>query len=267
MSVKSVAAAIICLVIGLFAGRLLPSVDTGEVVTGHSGPGAGGQPGVGTPGSADAGPTRPTKSLRDGITDRNSIASGLSAMPGDEGLVVVPTSLLGELSLAGGIRSPGQDIISKDGKVEELLQMTDQEKAEIEAEWEAARQQIRKLEAQAATSEDLDDGAVRITLPDLSGGMENLGNNFQSSVRGTLGDNRGGAFLAMKQVDSIFTPPPGERTYTVGAESVGDGRWRFRMTLEGASGRRVWVGENIPDEISHLTDAASIVRSLNEDDE
>jgi hypothetical protein len=34
------------------------------------------------------------------------------------------------------------------------------------------------------------------------------------------------------------------------------------MTLEGAGGHRVWVGNSIPDEIRHLTDAASIISSL-----
>ena len=41
-------------------------------------------------------------------------------------------------------------------------------------------------------------------------------------------------------------------------EETGDGSWRFHMVLEGPAGRRVWVGERVPDEIRHLAGDAYI---------
>ena len=103
---------------------------------------------------------------------------------------------------------------------------------------------------------------MRISVPDLSNAMTGVGEDFRTSVRGILGDDRGDVFLAMKQADRMFSAPEGGRTYVVTVEETGAGGWRFRMTQEGGDGRRMWVGDSIPDEIRHLTDPARIVPSL-----
>ena len=180
-------------------------------------------------------------------------------------MVTVPRELIELLSRAAGNRSAGQPLFSQDGKLEEALQIVDREKAELQTAWHASRRKIRDLEAETSTAEDLEDGSVRITVPNLADRMEGLRKGFSSSVRNILGNNRGEVFLSMKQADQLFTPPEGDRTYTVSPEPVGDGSWRFRMTLESANGRRVWVGGNIPDEILHLTAAAHIIPRLDED--
>jgi hypothetical protein len=189
--------------------------------------------------------------------------SGLTDLPKDANLVTVPTSLISELSLAIGTRSAGQALFSRDGKIEKILKITDQEKAVVQKAWKQSRHEINELEAGVSKSESLEDGSVKITVPDLANGMGALGEDFQATVKNTLGENRGEVFLAMKQVDRIFTPPAGERTYSVAVEAIGDGRWRYHMTLVGPSGRRVWVSEKVPDEIRHLTDAARIVPTMN----
>ncbi len=182
----------------------------------------------------------------------------------DSRLLSVPAALIRELSLAGGTRSAGQDLFSRDGEMEKLLQITDQEKAVVQKAWAQSLQKIQELEARSSKSEDLEDGSVQITVPDLSRDRGELAKGFRSSVNDTLGDNRGDVFLAMKQVDQIFTPKSGQRVYTVSVEAIGDGRWRYHMaSVDGEGKRRVWVGEKVPNEIRHLTDAAKIVPSIN----
>ncbi|MBK1855054.1 hypothetical protein JO972_08795 [Verrucomicrobiaceae bacterium 5K15] len=173
-------------------------------------------------------------------------------------LITVPRRLLEELSLAAGNRTAGQPLFSSDRKLEALLQIVGSERATVEKAWKNSLQKTREMEAESATSEDLTDGSVRITIPDLGSDIASIGAEFKSTVCNILGPERGEVFLALNQADSLFTPPKGDRTYTVKSEAIGDGRWRFHMTLEGSLGRRVWVGNSIPDEIRHLTDAANI---------
>lgn len=116
------------------------------------------------------------------------------------------------------------------------------------------------------TSEELNEWSVRINLPDLATSFTSLGDDFRSTVHGALGENRGEAFLAVKQIDGMFSPLGGARSYTVTSESIGDGNWRYRMTLEGESGTRVWVGASVPEELRHLTDGANIAPSLDQDE-
>ena len=207
----------------------------------------------------------------EGVAVVSSADSDVSELPQDVNLVTVPASFISELSLGIGTRSVGQDLFSRDGKIEKLLQITDQEKAVVQKAWRQSRQKIYEHEAKVSTSESQEDGSVKITVPDVAKGMGSLSQSFESTVKNTLGENRGDVFLAIKQVDRIFAPPVGERTYKVAVEAIGDGRWRYHMTLEGPAGRRVWVSDNVPNEIRHLTDAAQIVPTMNptsdEDDE
>ena len=256
---KTILIAVVCLVVGLMLGRYLPSED----------PSGGEGSEVDDTSSQRRAVSRVSRRERIDSAHRGegggiTADSDLTDLSQDADLVTVPTSLILELSLATGTRSAGQALFSRDGKIEKILKITDQEKAMVQKAWRQSRQKIQELEANASTSESLEDGSVKITVPDLAKGMGDLGEGFQSTVEKTLGENRSEVFLAMKQVDRIFAPSAGERTYSVAVESIGDGRWRYHMTLEGAGGRRVWVSENVPNEIRHLTDAAKIVPTMNQ---
>ncbi|MFK7849885.1 MAG: hypothetical protein AB8D78_02805 [Akkermansiaceae bacterium] len=176
--------------------------------------------------------------------------------------VQVPLSFLGELSAAAGVRGIGGSLFTDNGLVERLLKVTDLEKAQLQKNWKETHEAIRAVEVSEMKSEEAQDGTVKIVLPAVPGGRPELGDRFAKQVTELMGEGRGDAFLAMKQIDRIFAPTESERTYQVEAEATGDGKWRFHMTLEDPKGRKVWVSETIPDEISHLTDAAGIQRSL-----
>ena len=259
---KTILIGVVCLLVGLVIGRFLPSENRS----------IGEDSGVDEMTHRTREVSRVSPRERIGSAHRDEgegVDAGLTAQSQDLNLVTVPASLISELSLAAGTRSAGQALFSRDGKMEKVLKITDQEKAVVQKAWRRSRHDINELEARAAMSESLEDGSVKITVPDLAKGMGALGEGFQATVENTLGGNRSDVFLAMKQVDRIFAPPAGERTYSVAVEAIGDGRWRYHMTLEGPSGRRVWVSEKVPNEIRHLTDAAKIVPSMNppEDEE
>jgi hypothetical protein len=188
---------------------------------------------------------------------RSDAAAGASVVSpiqiGDQGsMVLVPSALIGELSLAAGTRTLDQELFGPDGRIEQALGIDDYEREAIQSAWQASRQRIRELEAASMKRENVDEWSVQITVPDISASMASLGHDFGAEVRRALGDNRSEAFLAAKQIESIFSPPVGERSYTVSAEEVGDGEWRFRMILESPGESKVWVGATIPNEIRHL---------------
>ena len=167
------------------------------------------------------------------------------------------------MSRKAGARSAGQALFERDGVIEEALQITNEEKAVVQTAWQNTQKGIRELEARASVSKELEDYSVQITVPDLTQGMTHLGSDFSSTVQQTLGLNRGNAFLAAKQIDQVVAQSGQERTYTVQAELVGQ-KWRFKMTQDGPGGRRVWVGESVPEEIRHLTDEAQISPRISE---
>jgi hypothetical protein len=173
-------------------------------------------------------------------------------------MLMVSSSLIGELSRKAGARTFGQELFEPDGVIEEALQVTNEEKAVIQTAWQDTRKGIRELEARASVSKELEDYSVQITVPDLSQAMQRVKSDFSASVQRVLGESRGDVFLAAKQVDQMIANSDGARTYTVAAEPVGEDGWRFRMTQEGPDGRRVWVGDSVPEEIRHLTDVARI---------
>ena len=177
--------------------------------------------------------------------------------------VQVPLSFLSELSAAAGVRGVGGGLFTDNGLVERLLEVTDLEKAQLQSDWRETLEAIRAVEVSEMKSKEAQDGSVNIVLPAVPGGRPDLGGRFATRVTVLMGEGRGNAFLAMKQIDRIFAPVE-ERTYQVAAEATGDGKWRFHMTVEDLKGRRVWISETIPDEISHLTNAAGITRSLAE---
>ncbi len=249
----------VCLVVGVVLGHFLPLKNQSDQPSPRESMDEARSARSGAGSQVDfAASRRPAQDVG-GASDPDFAESGQ-----DRRLLSVPAALIRELSLAGGIRSAGQDLLSRDGKMEELLQITDQEKAVVQKAWTQSLQKIKELEASSSQSEDQEDGSVQITVPDLSRDRAELGKGFQSLVNDTLGDNRGDVFLAMKQVDRMFAPQSGQRVYTVSVEAIGDGRWRYHMvSVDGEGKRRVWVGEKVPNEIRHLTDAAKIVPSIN----
>lgn len=180
----------------------------------------------------------------------NAVAAGQNDP--EEGMALVPTALIGELSLAAGTRTAGQELFSRDGRIEEALRITDHEKAVIQTAWRDSLQRIRDLETASMQTEQIDEWSTRVTVPDLSPSMTSLRDEFRSTVDRALGGSRSEAFLAAKQTSNMFSPPSGDRSYTVTSEAAGDGQWRFRIMLAGPGGSRVWVGESIPNEIRHL---------------
>ncbi|MES2981113.1 MAG: hypothetical protein V4727_02275 [Verrucomicrobiota bacterium] len=182
----------------------------------------------------------------------------------DESMISVPISLLKSLSIAKSNHTMGQAILDDNDPVEAALGLTSVEKDRIQNDWQRASEKVREIEITALTTKDLEDGSVVLSLPDLSKERKDIAKQFMSSVTQTLGAERGEAFYATKQVDSRFAADAGERSVTVKIESAGEGEWSYQMSLQDASGSRVWVGESIPLELRHLADAAGILPTIEE---
>lgn len=264
MKLKTIGLAVGCVLLGIVLGRMLPGLSPSSTMDDMLGKDIG----VVSSGSSSTKtsernmPDWPVSPERSG--SQGSRAAETSGR--DEEMVWIPSSLLEELSADGGARTVGQNLFSGDGKIEEALKITDQEKTMIQAAWKKTQQKMRELEVSAMTSEVSEGGSVvTITVPDLSTDLREVGQGFGSEIRNSLGENRAAVFLAVKQVDRMFSPEASERTYRIEPESTGDGGWRYHMTLEGGGNRRVWVSETIPEQISHLTDVASIRRTLAEE--
>lgn len=265
MQIKTLAACTLCIVGGFVVGRMMPSAESElDSSAGEGGANSARSTKQGAvSGRAEARSGRRTRSDADAaVLDSDS---GLIDPTRDGKLVVVPASLIGKLSQSAGTRSLGQSLFTQSGEIEQYLQITDREKKEVQQAWKAVQKEMRQYESNAAQTEDLEDGSVKITVPDMSLAMRGFGKEFNESVQSSLGENRAEAFLQMKQADRILTPVEGDQVYTVKVEAVGDGRWRYHMAVESPSGRRVWVGENVPEELRHLTDAAKINPEMNPD--
>ena len=200
---KMIPACILCFVVGGIFGNLLPSGNRAQ----EEGGAMDSERLIGS-GNTRRGIGSDLGSLNGSVREEFPLASGLPDPPESKDLMVVSKELINQLSLAAGTRSAGLSLFSKDGKLEESLQIADREKAEIQTAWRESLQKIRDLEAASSTAVDLDDGSVRITVPVLAIEMGDVGELFQSSVKSSLGENRGDVFLAMKQIDRIF-----ERTF------------------------------------------------------
>lgn len=250
------ATAIACLAVGIVTGRMFPAGGAAQAAAGHSANAA--RPGEGRTKVS----TRDVPDWPAAMRPKAGRSQAGGEAPTEAGIVWIPATLLSELDSSSGLRSLGQELFGGDGKIEGLLGVTDQEKASIQTSWRDTQGKIRSLEAATMSSAQSPDGAVRITVPDLSDGLRKIGEGFGADVRKSLGDNRGDVFLAVKQMDRLFSPEIGERTYEVKAEPSGAGQWRFHIVIEDTNGRRVWVSDKIPDEIRHLTDAAKIIPSL-----
>jgi len=178
-----------------------------------------------------------------------------------ETFVRVPLSLIRELGASTGERIVG-DRLFNDSSAERSFGLGAEEKTQLQAAWAIARQSMKSSEVSSMTSTESADGTVTMVLPSLPSGYRLVGVRFRREVLKVMGAERGESFLALKQVDSLFQPHDGEQTIEVKTESTGDGAWRFHMTSHGPQGRKVWVSDTVPEEISHLTDAAGILRTL-----
>lgn len=195
------------------------------------------------------------------------VASGLPRPDEGGALVTVPSSLLEKLAAKNKNQSLQNELFSPGGELEAILQISDREKANLQQAWVKTRNRLRQLEVGKSKSETLPDGSVKITLPDVSTDVVGIGDEFFGILADQLGDNRAEAFASIRQLNSAFKRPEGETTYTVKVEAIGDGRWRYQMSQKGPSGNKMWIGENIPSSIRHLTDAANIRSHLNPPDE
>ncbi|MCH7228948.1 hypothetical protein MLD59_22590 [Verrucomicrobiaceae bacterium E54] len=253
-----VVACLACFAAGLLLGHLIPPKPDGMREAGRLGEHAPSR-------SSLDGPARSLERALDGESeDRVGKSESQGAATPGEDLVQVPFTLLAELGRAERVLSIDHPIISRDGRIEQILKITDREKEALQTAWRNSRAAIRDAEAAAVMMEELEDGSARLTLPDLSDRREAVADGCASSIRKILGQSRGDVFLAVRQVPSAFESQGGNWSCTVAPEATGDGRWRFHMTIEDAKGRRVWVGESIPDEIRHLAEAAGVVSSLND---
>lgn len=267
MQTKVIGACVGCLLVGLVLGRLLPGSggESRGTSIGQTNTGGPEQKASRAVGRSLSKPTRIRRSPENQqFLDRDS---GLNDPERDGKLVVVPAALIGKLSQAAGARSLGQDLFTQDGEVEQYLQISDREKKELQSAWRATQKEMRMYESNAAQTEDMEDGSVKITVPDMSSAMKGFGDGFHASVVEALGENRADAFVEMKQLNRILAPVQGDQAYTVKVEAAGDGRWRYHMSSQGPEGRRVWIGDSIPQEIRHLTDVAKIKPSMNPEPE
>jgi len=268
-NLKTLAMAAACLLLGVVIGRMLPADGVGEVQKANESVATWQTGEPRPPGDERSVPDRRTSSEPSGEVEagdgKAETETAVVKPVGDEKMLWVPASVLETLSQAAGTRTSGQNLFSGDGKIEEILKITDQEKAKIQTAWKETQDKLREMEAGAMKSEVSEDkSVVTITVPDLTARTKEIGESLGNTIRNSLGESRSNVFLAVKQVDRMFTPEAGEQTYRIEPEEVGDGGWRYHITLEGPSGRRVWVSETIPDEVGHLTDVASMRHSDSE---
>lgn len=176
-------------------------------------------------------------------------------------LVVVPTSLLRKYSNASASQVVRAGLFANSKEIQKALNITDQEKAQMQRNWREVRTRMRRVEIETATVEELEDGAVKINVPDLKDRYMVLGRDFGQRLVGILGENRATAFSAAQHLGEVFSPE-GESSYTIRMEATGNGYWRYHISQSGAQGGGAWVGAKVPAHLRHLTVHANIVSEL-----
>ncbi|MGB0774367.1 MAG: hypothetical protein ACPG32_06140 [Akkermansiaceae bacterium] len=187
--------------------------------------------------------------------------------PSDADLIVVPVDLLEKLASSGKQIDVHDDLFSSSGELIEALQISDREKAGLQHAWRQARAKLREIEAANAKSVTLKDGSVQITVPNLKTQISKIGDEFNQVLSNHLGPNRAAAFSGARGLNQAFSSLAGEAIYTVKVEATGDGRWRYKMHQQGPRSNKAWIGDNVPEVIRHLTDAANIRANLNPKDD
>lgn len=189
---------------------------------------------------------------------------GVQEMQGEDEakeFVVIPSALLKSFAGNAGSADIHASLFADDADVEKLLNISDQEKAQLQNNWRAMQRKLKKVELANAEIGETADGSVTITLPSMTDQMLEIGDEFKSSIGGVLGENRGKAFSAIKQLDSAFVNEE-PTSYSVKMESTGDGFWRYHIKQQGGQGNKAWVGSKVPHRLRHLTEAANIVGEL-----
>ncbi len=124
--------------IGYFAAQAGWDDGTGATVPEVNGDAGAGELRDGGSSASRVAALRVTEALAGSIQDDVMIEA---AEP--EGVVMVPSSLIEELSKSKGSRKLGQELFDRDGQVEEILKITDQEKAVVQTEWRSMRDRVR----------------------------------------------------------------------------------------------------------------------------
>ncbi len=241
-----------CLLVGLMVGYWIPDESPEETGSGIS---QVRQEVVHSTRSSD----RPTTAgFERSAPDRDPGEVRLSS----SGWVSVPTEFLQELSSTHAVQSSRSDLFGNDAVLLNALGISEGEKESLERHWAEIRQEVQKVEVRESRALQLDDGSVEIKIPDLSRVISPVGDDFQGRVEKVIGKDRASVLMAVKKIDQALGSESGERRYHIAVEAVGDGDWRYHMTYEAGDARRVWVGESVPNEIRHITDAARVTPSL-----
>ncbi|BDS08084.1 hypothetical protein NT6N_31240 [Oceaniferula spumae] len=249
----------LCLVTGWLIGRSFPAAQESVDASDETSSQARKTNRRASPASQDSSRSARRSARVDG-TKQESLAaqSGLSNPDATARLVVVPLGLLDSMSETAGFRSGDADIFDKDGRIEAILEISEQDKTVIQTSWKQALEKIRKLETNSAKTEDLQDGSVKITVKPAVDALAVIGQEFQSVVSGRLGENRADALLSIKQVGRMFTPKAEDRVYTIKTESIGNGQWRYSIRYSTGDEAKQWIGTSVPPSLRHITDAAKI---------
>ena len=212
--------------------------------------------------------------LRQQLGPRSNFSRGLQARPkstrkpaAGDGLVTVSAEMLQKINKFPPVHPRHVQLFYQNDEVLEMLKITEQEQARLEEVWTMRRAEVESLESFHSSRQDMEDGSALITVPDLSDVLTAVERELSEQVRQTLGDERGDLLIRLKHLDGVFMPKTGERTYQVRVEAAGNGQWRYHTDYRDDSNHHVWVGEDLPQEIRHITDAARIApttASLNE---
>jgi hypothetical protein len=167
--------------------------------------------------------------------------------------VTLPAGLIAELSHAGQVRSIDEDLFPEGSELANYLQLDEIQVSQLESEWEGLRQRIRELEAKSAHTQETPDGCFEVVIPELHTGIDSLGDEFRSSASRLVGTNRAEIIIAAAQVDALLGGFAGGRKMSVRAEETGDGNWRYHTVEDSPRGRRIYVGETVPDAIRRVT--------------
>ena len=237
-----------CLIAGLGIGMAIPDRISAEFQSDAAGESPHHFSAVQVSARSASDDSRPQQKLSNQVSGFADDSSEAGEIP----MVKIPVTLLEELSCAASSRVLGQDLFSGSEKIEEILGISDREKELLQSAWYRSQEDLRSLESDAMLQQEAEDGSIKVELPDLSAVSVSVGDQFRASAEGILGNDRAAAFCAIMQTDKCCNPGEGSKTLTIKPEETGDGQWRFHMTMETPAGRRVWVGDKVPEELQHM---------------
>lgn len=226
---------------------------------------------LGEPGDPDqiaSGPTRPGDSSPERTRTMALSDRSLAGHPHADSVALdevrLPVAALEAVARSGGIKLPDQNLFSSDDAVEEALGITDQEKSKMQKHWRGAMQKIRDAEVASANFVERPDGSVSFIVDPLPGLRDTQRRELSEAAAAELGPDRGAALMALKGGDELMASGEEAVAFSVNVEEAGAGRWRFRIEETRGDQRKVWIADAIPEELQHLTDAAGVVRRVND---